>query len=87
MEVTLGGDKLGSGKKNKVWLREYERSTHDIGNVIRTTMAAGTLVPFAKRVALPGDTFDIELDVDVMTQPTIGPLFGSYKVQLDLSRS
>jgi hypothetical protein len=35
-------------------------------------------------VALPGDSFDIDLDVDVKTLPTVGPLFGSYKVQLDV---
>jgi hypothetical protein len=47
-------------------------------------MASGTLVPFLSEVALPGDSFDIDLDVDVKTLPTVGPLFGSYKVQLDV---
>jgi hypothetical protein len=47
-------------------------------------MASGTLVPFMSEVALPGDSFDIDLDCDVKTLPTIGPLFGSYKVQLDV---
>lgn len=47
-------------------------------------MSAGTLVPFMSEVALPGDTFDIELNCDILTHPTIGPLFGSYKVQLDV---
>ena len=84
MEVTLGGERLGAGKKEKVYLREYERSTHDLSYVWRSTMASGTLVPFMSEVGLPGDTFDIDLNVDVMTHPTIGPLFGSYKVQLDL---
>ena len=31
-----------------------------------------------------GDTFNIDLDHKVMTHPTVGPLFGSYKLQLDL---
>ena len=35
-------------------------------------------------VALPGDSFDIDLQCDVKTLPTVGPLFGSYKVQLDV---
>jgi len=35
-------------------------------------------------VALPGDSFDIDLDCDVKTLPTVGPLFGSYKVQMDV---
>ena len=47
-------------------------------------MSAGTLVPFMSKLALPGDTFDIELACEILTHPTIGPLFGSYKVQLDI---
>jgi hypothetical protein len=84
MQKTLGGDRLGSGKKMKVELHNYERSTHDLGYVWRSTMASGTLVPFMVEIGLPGDTFDINLGCDVKTHPTIGPLFGSYKVQLDV---
>ena len=84
MKKTLGGDRLGSGKKMQVELHGYERSTHDLGYMWRSSMAAGTLVPFMSEVALPGDTFDIDLDCNVMTHPTVGPLFGSYKVQLDV---
>ena len=47
-------------------------------------MASGTLVPFMSEVGLPGDSFDIDLDCDVKTLPTLGPLFGSYKIQLDV---
>lgn len=84
MEKTLGGDRLGAGKKMTVNMHGYERSTHDLGYLWRSTMAAGTLVPFMSKLALPGDTFDINLDCDVKTHPTIGPLFGSYKVQMDV---
>lgn len=80
---TLGGDRLGSGKKMEVELHGFERSTHDLGYLFRTTLSAGTLVPYMCEIALPGDTFDIKLDCDVKTHPTVGPLFGSYKVQLD----
>ncbi|AXH73345.1 MAG: major capsid protein [Microviridae sp.] len=83
-EVTIGGERLGSGKKMKAYLHNYERSTHDLSYVWRSTMASGTLVPFMSQVALPGDTFDIDLNVDILTHPTIGPLFGSYKIQLDV---
>ena len=61
-KVTLGGERLGSGKKNKIELHGYERSTHDLGYVWRSSMAAGTLVPFMSMVGLPGDTFDINLN-------------------------
>lgn len=84
MRVTLGGDRLGAGKKMKVELHGFERSTHDLSYLFRTTMSAGTLVPFLSEVGLPDDTFDIDLNADVKTHPTVGPLFGSYQLGLDL---
>jgi hypothetical protein len=83
-QVTLGGERLGAGKEQKINLKNYERSTHDLSYVWRSTMASGTLVPFMSEVGLPGDSFDINLNADIKTHPTIGPLFGSYKVQLDI---
>ncbi|MEM3714428.1 MAG: hypothetical protein QXF82_05710 [Nitrososphaeria archaeon] len=83
-KVNIGGDRLGSGNKMNVALRNYERSTHDLSYIWRSSMAPGTLVPFLKQVALPGDTFDINLDALVKTIPTLGPLFGSFKFQLDI---
>lgn len=83
-KVNLGGDRLGSGAKMDVHLHGYSRSTHDLSNIWRSTMATGTLVPFLKQIALPGDTFDIKLNADVKTLPTVGPLFGSFKMQLDI---
>ncbi len=84
MKTTIGGDRLGSGNKQSVSLKNYERSTHDLSYLWRSSMSSGTLVPFMSEIGLPGDSFDIDLDVDVKTLPTIGPLFGSYKVQLDV---
>ena len=84
MKTEIGGDRLGSGNKEAVSLKNYSRSTHDLGYIWRSSMSSGTLVPFMSEVALPGDSFDIDLDVDVKTLPTVGPLFGSYKVQLDV---
>ena len=86
MEINknLGGDRLGSGAKMNVKMHDYSRSTHDLGYIWRSTMSAGTLVPFCCKLMLPGDTWDINLNAEVLTKPTIGPLFGSYKVQLDM---
>ena len=84
MKTTIGGDRLGSGNKQSVSLKNYERSTHDLSYLWRSSMSSGTLVPFMSEIGLPGDSFDIDLDADVKTLPTIGPLFGSYKVQLDV---
>ena len=83
-KVTLGGERLGSGQDMKVDLKQYSRSTHDLSYVWRSTMASGTLVPFMSEVALPGDTFDIKLNADMLTHPTVGPLFGTYKYQMDV---
>ena len=33
---------------------------------------------------LPGDTFDIDLNAKALTMPTVGPLMGSFKLQLDV---
>lgn len=81
---SIGKNTLGGGKKMNVDLRTYNRSTHNLSYAWRSSMGVGTLTPFMKMVALPGDTFDIELDTLVFTHPTIGPLFGSYKMQLDI---
>lgn len=84
IKKTIGGDRLGSGNRMKAELHNYERSTHNLGNVFRSTMAPGVLVPFYKKLALNGDTWSIDLTALVRTMPAIGPLFGSYKLQLDI---
>lgn len=82
--VTLGGDKLGSGNEMKVHMHGFERSTHNLNTVLRTTMSAGTLVPIFNIVALPNDSFDIDMDVFMQTLPTVGQMLGSYKIQIDV---
>ncbi len=84
MNKELGGDRIGSGNKIDIPMSSYSRSTHDLGYRFKTTMAPGTLVPFMCEIVLPGDTMEIDLNCDVLTLPTIGPLFGSMKVQLDV---
>lgn len=84
MKVELGGKRVGSGAEMEVELNEYGRSTHDLSYIWRSTMAPGTLVPFINEVLNPGDTFEIDLDADCLTHPTIGPLFGSFKLQFDV---
>lgn len=81
---SIGKSTLGGGKKMNVNMRSYNRSTHDLSYAWRSTMNVGTLVPFMSQVALPGDTWEINLNEKVLTHPTVGPLFGSYKLQLDV---
>ena len=84
MQKDLGGKRLGSGSKMSVQMRNYERSTHDLSKTWMSSASPGTLIPFMKLVALNGDTFDIDLNAMVRTVPTIAPLFGSFKLQLDV---
>lgn len=84
MKVNIGKNTLGDNNKMSVSLREYGRSTHDLSYAWRSPMGVGTLVPFMKLLALPGDTFEIDLDAKVLTHPTVGPLFGQFKMQMDV---
>lgn len=84
MKVNIGKNTLGDNDKMSVSLREYSRSTHDLSYAWRSTMGIGTLVPCMKILCTAGDTFSIKIAEKVMTHPTIGPLFGSFKLQVDL---
>lgn len=79
----IGGNRVGSGKKMKVELHGYDRSTHDLSKVFRSTMACGTLVPCYVNIGLNGDTWDIDTQAIIRTLPTNAPLFGSFKMQVD----
>ena len=81
---SIGKNTLGGGNSMKVDLKTYNRSTHNLSYAWRSSMGVGTLVPCMKLIGLPGDTFDIDIDTKVLTHPTVGPLFGSYKLQIDI---
>ena len=81
---SIGKNTLGGGNAMKVDLKTYNRSTHNLSAAWRSSMGVGTLVPCLKLIGLPGDTFDIDIDTKVLTHPTVGPLFGSYKMQIDI---
>lgn len=78
---TIGKNTLGDNNKMKVRLREYDMSSQNLSYVFRSTMGVGMLVPFMKIVCQKGDIFDIKLTNKTMTHPTLGPLFGSFKLQ------
>lgn len=84
MITNIGKNTIGDSDKMSLSLREYGRSTHDLSYAWRSSMGVGTLVPFLKMLALPGDTFDISLEQKVLTHPTVGALFGNYKLQMDV---
>lgn len=78
---TIGKNTIGDNNKMKVRLKDYEMSTHDLSTVFRSTMASGVLTPCLKLVAQKGDIFDIQMVNKTLTRPTVGPLFGAYKLQ------
>lgn len=83
MKVSIGKNTLGGGKKMMTRLNNYNRSTHDLSYVCRTSAAVGTLIPTLYQLVLPGDTFPVQTRCHTLTHPTIGPLFGSFKQQND----
>lgn len=83
-KVTVGGERLGNGKKIKVDLHGWGRSTFDQSRIWRSTMGVGILTPCFNEIGLPGTTFDIDINTLGHTIPTISPLFGSFKLQVDL---
>lgn len=84
MKKTLGGDRLRSENKMEVYLPNFGRSSHNIGKIIRTTQACGTIVPYWCQIGLDGTTFYIDITTKVKTLPTTGPVFGSFKHQIDV---
>lgn len=78
---TIGKNTLGDSNKMQVRLREYDMSSQNLSYVFRSTMGVGMLVPFMKILCQKGDIFDIKLMNKTMTHPTLGPLFGSFKLQ------
>lgn len=84
MKKTLGGDRIRSESKMEVYLPNFGRSSHNIGKIIRTSQACGTIVPYWCQIGLDGTTFYIDITTKVKTLPTTGPVFGSFKHQIDV---
>lgn len=84
MEVTIGGQRIGSGSKMKAELPNYEMSSNRMQRVRRTTISAGTLIPVFKMITQAGDRIKMRIRAQVITNATIGALYGSYKFQVDV---
>lgn len=87
MKKELGGQRLGNGNEMLVEIKEYDRSNQDLGFIVRTTMSAGTVVPVFCKVATPDDHWRIKCQMVVKTHPTEGPLFGSYKAEVQFFKA
>lgn len=84
MKKTLGGDRIRSESKMEVYLPNFGRSSHNVGKIIRTSQACGTIVPYWCQIGMDGTTFYIDITSKVKTLPTTGPVFGSFKHQIDV---
>lgn len=81
VQKNIGKNTIGDNQKMSVSLHNYQMSTHDLSTIVRNTQSPGTLVPNLCLVGQKGDTFDIDIDANVLTHPTTGPLFGSFKLE------
>lgn len=81
IQKNIGKNTIGDNKKMEVDLKTYNRSTHNLSTVIRNTQSAGTLVPTCTIVMQKDDTFEINIESSVLTHPTTGPLYGSFKLE------
>ena len=84
MKKTLGGDRIRSESKMEVYLPNFGRSSHNVGKIVRTSQACGTIVPYWCQIGMDGTTFYIDITTKVKTLPTTGPVFGSFKHQIDV---
>lgn len=81
---TLGGDRLGAGRKMTQELHGFGRSSHNVSKTMRTDQAIGTIVPVWCQIGTTGTTFYIDIEAKTRTLPTNGPIFASMKHQIDV---
>ena len=81
IEKNIGKNTIGDNEKMKVYMHDYNMSTHDLSTITRTSISPGVLVPTMKLLVQKGDTIDIDIESNVLTHPTTGPLFGSFKLE------
>lgn len=84
MKKTLGGDRINSGKKMEVNLHEFGFSRHNVGNVVRTQQAVGTIVPIWSRLLLKNNKLELDLNATCYTNPTEGPAFAEYDLHINV---
>ena len=66
-----------------VLVKKPKHSNFDLSFKNRLTMAPGTLVPVWSEDMVPGDVFNFNVDAVIKTYPTLSPILGSFKFQVD----
>ncbi|AXH73118.1 MAG: major capsid protein [Microviridae sp.] len=82
-QVTLGGDRLGVEGKMTVEMSGFPTAPANMRQIWQNTQSPGTLPVVLTEVLLPGDKGTLKFDARVDTLPTLGPLFSSFKLQID----
>lgn len=81
--INVGAKRLGDESKIKQRIDGFDRTNFNLNRKWRSTMNVGTLVPCYKALMTAGTTVKLDEKTDVKTLPTVGPLFGSFKMQTD----
>jgi len=81
--VTLGGDRLGVEGKMTVEMKGFPTAPANMRQIWQNTQSPGTLPVVLTEVLLPGDKGSLKFNARVDTLPTLGPLFSSFKLQID----
>lgn len=63
--------------------RAPKRSNFDLTNRVRTDMPVGLLVPLRYDDTLPADQFKIQVSALLKSFPTLAPVMGAFKLQID----
>jgi len=82
-KVTLGGDRLGVEGKMTVEMGGFPTANAPMRQIWQNTQSPGTLPVVLTEVLLPGDKGSLKFNARVDTLPTLGPLFSSFKLQID----
>ena len=80
----IGKNTIGDSKKMSVDLHTYNRSNHSMSQFVITPMGVGVCTPVLCEIVKPEDVWEIDIQDMAFTQPTIGPLFSTYKLRTDV---
>lgn len=83
-QVTLGGDRIGSGNKIKMKMHNYERASFNVSRVWRSSITQGVVYPCFVDWATNGTTYEMKINEMIRTIPTVGPAFCSLKFQVEV---
>lgn len=64
--------------------RAPKRSNYDLSNRVRTSMPVALMIPLRYDDTLPADQFKYQMHALLKSYPTLAPVMGAFKLQIDL---